>query len=101
MTCERAGIATYVPKPMTSNSKAEGRFSKLDFVYIAKDDEYRCPAGQRLVLHHIATEDDMKIKVYWTNVCSSCPLKAQCTTGKERRVRREIYSLEGQEIWRR
>jgi hypothetical protein len=88
LTCERAGIATYVPKPMTSNSKAEGRFSKLDFVYIAKDDEYRCPAGQRLVLHHIATEDDMKIKVYWTNVCSSCPLKAQCTTGKERRVRR-------------
>jgi hypothetical protein len=30
----------------------------------------------------------MKIKVYWTSVCPSCPLKAQCTTGKERRVRR-------------
>src|SRR6185369_5151300 len=38
LACERAGIETYVPKPMTSNSRAEGRFSKLDFVYIAKDD---------------------------------------------------------------
>jgi hypothetical protein len=36
--------------------QAEGRFSKLDFVYIAKDDEYRCPAGQRLVFHQCTTE---------------------------------------------
>jgi hypothetical protein len=37
--CEDAGITTYVPKPMTSNAKAEGRFDKSDFIYIAKDDE--------------------------------------------------------------
>jgi hypothetical protein len=30
----------------TSNAKAEGRFDKRDFIYIAKDDEYRCPAGR-------------------------------------------------------
>ena len=34
---------------MTSSSKADGRFGKQDFVYIAQDDEYRCPAGQRLI----------------------------------------------------
>ena len=45
--CEDVGITTYVPKPMTSNAKAEGRFDKSDFIYIAKDDEYQCPAGQR------------------------------------------------------
>ena len=39
--CTEAGITPLVPKPMTSNARAEGRFSKLDFVYIAKDDEYR------------------------------------------------------------
>ena len=44
-----AGITTYVPKPMTSNAKAEGRFSKADFIYIAKDDEYQCPAGERAI----------------------------------------------------
>ena len=46
LACEQAGIKTLVPKPMTSNSKAEGRFSKLDFIYIARDDEYQCPAGE-------------------------------------------------------
>src|SRR5690606_14152694 len=37
--CEEAGITSYVPKPMTSNSKAAGRFSKADFIYIRRDDE--------------------------------------------------------------
>lgn len=36
LTCEQAGIRTYVPKPMTSNAKAEGRFSKADFIDIAR-----------------------------------------------------------------
>jgi hypothetical protein len=31
---EREGIKTLVPKPLTSNSRAEGRFDKRDFVYI-------------------------------------------------------------------
>src|SRR4030095_16821818 len=47
--CTEAGITPLVPKPMTSNAKAEGRFSKADFVYIAKDNAYRCPAGQRAI----------------------------------------------------
>ena len=88
LACAEAGITTYVPRTMTSNSKAAGRFSKLDFVYIARDDEYRCPAGQRLVWHHSTVEHEMKINVYYTSACSSCSLKRQCTTGKERRVRR-------------
>ena len=88
LACAEAGITTYVPRTMTSNSKAAGRFSKLDFVYIARDDEYRCPAGQRLVWHHSTVEHEMKINVYYTSACSSCALRRQCTTGTERRVRR-------------
>jgi hypothetical protein len=42
-----AGITPLVPKPMTSGAKAEGRFSKADFIYIKRDDEYQCPAGER------------------------------------------------------
>jgi transposase len=86
--CDEAGIQAYVPKPMTSNAKAEGRFSKADFIYIAKDDEYQCPAGQRLRWHQTTTEHGMNIRAYWTYICPQCPLKAQCTTGNERRVRR-------------
>ena len=29
--CEEAGITVTLPKPMTSNAKAEGRFGKQDF----------------------------------------------------------------------
>ena len=86
--CDEAGIQVYVPKPMTSNARAEGRFSKADFIYIAKDDEYQCPAGQRLRWHQTTTEHGMNIRAYWTYVCPQCPLKARCTTGNERRVRR-------------
>lgn len=30
----------------------------------------------------------MRIDTYYTSVCPQCPLKAQCTTSHERRVRR-------------
>ncbi len=43
--CEEAGIMVTLPKPMTSNSKAEGRFGKQDFRYVAEEDVYVCPAG--------------------------------------------------------
>jgi hypothetical protein len=88
LACEQAGIKTYVPKPMTSNAKAEGRFSKADFIYIARDDEYQCPAGQRLRRHHSSVENGLRLDTYYTSACSKCSIKAQCTTGQERRVRR-------------
>jgi transposase len=88
LQCEQAGITPIVPKPLTSNSLAQGRFGKYDFIYIAKDDEYRCPAGQRLVKHYTNVEKAMTLHVYWCSVCPSCPMKAQCTTGTERRLRR-------------
>ena len=50
LACDEAGIAVTLPKPMTSGAKAEGRFGKQDFVYIAAEDAYRCPAGERLDL---------------------------------------------------
>jgi hypothetical protein len=28
---------------------ADGRFGKDDFIYNAKTNEYRCPAGERLI----------------------------------------------------
>jgi len=88
LACDEAGITPFVPKPLTSGSKADGRFGKQDFVYIAQDDEYRCPAGQRLIKHYTTVEDGMTLHCYWCSVCPACPMKAQCTTGKERRVRR-------------
>ena len=88
LKCVEAGITPWVPKTMTSDNKAKGRYDKRDFVYVEAADEYRCPAGRQLPYRHSSTEDGMRIKSYYTTTCPTCELKAQCTTGKERRVRR-------------
>jgi transposase len=88
LACEKAGITVTLPKPMTSNAKAEGRFGKQDFVYVAADDLYRCPAGERLTYRYTNEEDGKTLRRYWTTACQTCALKAQCTTGRERRISR-------------
>jgi hypothetical protein len=44
----RIGITVTLPKRMTSNAKADGRFGKQDFRYLAGEDLYICPAGESL-----------------------------------------------------
>ena len=73
---------------MTSNARAEGRFDKTDFVYIAHADEYRCPAGERAIHRFSREEDGLQIHIYWSSACPACPMKAQCTTSQYRRIRR-------------
>jgi transposase len=91
LACDQAGMTPFVPKPLNSNSKAEGRFGKPDFIYIASDDEYRCPAGQRLIKRFTTVEAGMTLDIYWSSACPRCPIKTQCTTGPERRVRRWVH----------
>jgi hypothetical protein len=88
IACAKAGITVTLPKPMTSGAKAEGRFGKQDFAYLADKDAYRCPAGEKLTYRYSNVENGQPLRRYWTNACSSCVLKAACTTGKERRITR-------------
>jgi hypothetical protein len=77
--CHDAGIATILPKPTTSNAKAEGRFDKADFIYVARDDEYQCPAGQRAIYRFSEEDKGLLLRRYWSSACPRCPMKAQCT----------------------
>jgi len=88
LACEQASVAVTLPKPQTSGAKSAGRFGKPDFVYLAKDDVYRCPAGEKLSHHFTVDEDGQKMRIYLTKACRTCPLKDQCTTSNERRIRR-------------
>jgi len=88
LECDQAGMVSLVPKSLTSNSLADGRFDKQDFIYIASDDEYRCPAGQRAIKRFTTVEAGMMLDVYWTSACPRCPIKARCTTTDYRRIRR-------------
>ena len=84
----RRGGYPLVPKPLTSGAKAEGRFGKQDFIYSAAEDEYRCPAGQRLTWRFTNVEYGLTLRHYWTGACADCSIKRRCTTGKERRIKR-------------
>ena len=88
LECEQAGITTYLPKPQTSNNQAKGQFGKRDFVYIAEDDEYECPAGERLIWRFETVEHGKRLHKYWSSACPRCAIKAQCTTGVYRRIAR-------------
>ncbi len=88
LACEEASITVTLPKPQTSNAKAKGHFVRQDFRYVAEEDVYICPAGERLVYHYTNQERGLTLRRYWTNVCQHCAIKHQCTTGKQRRITR-------------
>src|SRR5712675_782083 len=88
VACEQAGVTVYLPKPITSGLNVKGRFGKQDFVYVAADDVYLCPAGEQLIYHYTNEEAGKTLRRYWTTACQGCSLKSQCTTGKERRISR-------------
>jgi transposase len=88
LACEDAGITVTLPKPMTSGMMAKGRFGKQDFRYVAEEDVYICPAGQKLTYRYTNEENGLALRRYWTNICQGCAIKHKCTTGKERRITR-------------
>jgi len=89
--CEKNDIVAYIAKPKTSPNKAKGYFDRSRFKYIKQDDEYECPAGERLTYRTTSNEQGKEIRRYWRSACGSCAIKSQCTNGKERRVRRWVH----------
>jgi hypothetical protein len=88
LACEEADITVTLPKPMTSNAKAEGRFGKQDFRYVADEDVYVCPAGEKLAYSFTTQDKGMVLRRYRTAACHSCAIKNSCTKGKERLISR-------------
>jgi transposase len=88
LACERAGITVTLPKPQVSGATVTGRFGKQDFRYVADEDVYVCPAGNRLTYRYTREEGGLMLRRYWTTLCGRCSLKPQCTPANERRVSR-------------
>lgn len=88
LECAEADITPTLPKPQTSSNRKKGMFVKADFRYVADEDVYICPAGERLIWRYVTEEAGLVISRYWTDACSTCPLKDQCTTGPQRRISR-------------
>jgi transposase len=88
LKCHEAGIAAIVPKSVTSNATADGRFGRNDFIYDPSNDEYRCPAGERLIWRFTSKEHGMNLHRYWSSNCKGCSLKDRCTPSYQRRLTR-------------
>jgi transposase len=89
LKCHEDDISAILPKPQTSGVNAKGRYGKQDFRYVADEDVYVCPAGERLSYHFTNVEKGQRLRHYWNyNACRDCAIKHLCTTGKERRIRR-------------
>jgi len=86
--CYDADITALMPKTDTTNRKAKGQYTKSDFNYDAKNDEYVCPAGERLTYRFDSVESGKTLKVYMRYGCSSCALQKYCTTATEKRLKR-------------
>ena len=90
-SCAEEGITTLVPKSLTSGSGANGFFPRAAFKYDADKNEYRCPADQALTYRHSSVDKQGKtMDCYYASslTCRDCELKAQCTVGENRRMRR-------------
>jgi hypothetical protein len=90
--CELAGISPLVPKSITSNNWAKGLFDKRYFVYNAKRDEFRCPAGKRVIWRRAIDDGRGQIQhKYWASECPRCPIKYRCTPSHSRVLSRWEY----------
>jgi hypothetical protein len=78
----------YIAKIDTAAKRAKGEFPRSAFRYLPEDDEYECPAGERLIYRFTRSESGKEIRRYWSSACPRCPLKSACTPGVQRRVSR-------------
>lgn len=98
--CEDHQITTYVPVPEPKISKKTNvptpEYYHDNFPYDPTSDTYRCPQGQTLH-YYLDTHkpDGRRIRIYRTEACQHCPVRAQCTTSPRGRY---IYRWEHETI---
>jgi transposase len=85
--CAEQGIETYVPKPVPKQA-GTGGYPLERFTYDAKEDLFRCPENRLLTRHEDSRKGQLWYRVYYAGraACRDCPVRAQCTRGKYRKL---------------
>jgi transposase len=83
------GIEPHIPV-MDKSARNDGTFSRADFQYDQERDLYICPGGKELKTSGTAHEGTTLKYIAKRSDCGACPLKPKCTTGRERRLARDI-----------
>ena len=83
-------IDPHVPVWDQSEVAADGKFVRADFTYDKDRDLYTCPGGKELKTSG-TVHDGTTIKyIAKRSDCGRCQLKPKCTTGRERRISRDV-----------
>lgn len=68
----------------------QGIFSREAFIYDRDRNVYICPNGKELRTSGTAHDGTTLKYIARRSDCERCPLKARCTSGRERRVQRDV-----------
>ena len=91
--CEDAGITTYLPPPKSNAAQRRGLFPAEQFIYDEARDLFVCPQGEELTFRTREKLHHKEYKIYRTNACGACPLRAHCTTSQRgRKLRRWVHA---------
>ncbi len=83
-------IIPHIPVWDRSRVAAEGRFVRADFEYNKERDLYVCPGGKELRTSGTVYDRTTIKYIAKRSDCAECPLKPNCTTGRERRISRDV-----------
>ncbi len=83
------GIEPHIPV-IDKSTRSDGLFSRAAFRYDPERDVFVCPGGKDLKTSGTAHDGTTFKYLAKRSDCGKCPLKPQCTTGKERRLARDI-----------
>lgn len=95
-TCEDENITTYLPIRDSEDAARRGLFSKKLFKYDESRDLFVCPQGAQLTPTSKGVKkshrSSWEFLLYTTKQCSSCPVRARCTSSKRgRKIRRWVH----------
>ncbi len=89
-------IDPHIPVWDRSAVAPEGTFTRTDFAcdadfaYDKERDLYICPGGEKLKTSGLVHDGTTIKYIAKRSDCALCPLEPQCTSGRERRVRRDV-----------
>jgi transposase len=83
-------IDPHIPVWDRSEATANGKFVRADFAFDKERNLYVCPGGKELRTSGTVHDGTTLKYVAKRSDCSNCPLKPECTTGRERRVSRDV-----------
>jgi transposase len=101
--CADLGIEANVPNGQ-HRAAGRGAYAREKFRYDAPADVCICPRGQSLHRHRDNTWRGLRYQVYYNvSACAQCPVRAECTKGRYRKLRlaegHELFAA-AQERWR-